>query len=85
MSKNFRQIVVADFEYEIEPGGLPRVLCLVAHILNEHLEHNDGTEIFVHACRLGLAGILSKRQDSRATAQAASLTGLGQRIQMHLQ
>jgi hypothetical protein len=39
MSKNFRQIVVADFEYEIEPGGLPRVLCLVAHILNEHLEH----------------------------------------------
>ena len=53
--------------------------------LNEHLEHNDGTEIFVHACRLGLAGILSKRQDSRATAQAASLTGLGQRIQMHLQ
>jgi hypothetical protein len=36
---NFRTIVVVDFEYEIETGGLPNVLCMVAHVLNENLEH----------------------------------------------
>src|SRR6516225_2245182 len=39
MSENFGRIVVCDFEYECEPGELPRPLCLVAHVLNEHLEH----------------------------------------------
>jgi DNA polymerase I len=29
----FRQVVVADFEYEVEPGGLPNPLCMVAHVL----------------------------------------------------
>jgi hypothetical protein len=33
----FRQIVVGDFEYEISPGGLPIVLCMVAHILDHKL------------------------------------------------
>ena len=32
---SFKQIVVADFEYECEAGGLPHVLCMVAHVLNE--------------------------------------------------
>ena len=31
---SFKQIVVADFEYECEAGGLPEVLCMVAHVLN---------------------------------------------------
>jgi bifunctional non-homologous end joining protein LigD len=30
---------------------------------NEHLAH-DGPEVFEHACRLGLEGIVSKRLDS---------------------
>jgi hypothetical protein len=36
---NFSQTIVADFEYEIEEGGLPNVLCMVAHVLNENLQH----------------------------------------------
>ena len=32
--KYFRRIVVLDFEYEIEDGGLPNVLCLVAYLLD---------------------------------------------------
>ena len=36
---NFHSIVVCDFEYEIETGGLPNVLCMVAHVLSENLEH----------------------------------------------
>jgi hypothetical protein len=32
----FRGTVVIDFEYEIEDGGLPNVLCLVAYLLDEN-------------------------------------------------
>ena len=39
MSKNFTTINVVDFEYEIEDGGLPRVLCMVVYVLNEFLQH----------------------------------------------
>ena len=35
----FRRTVVLDFEYEIEPGGLPNVLCMVAFVLDENLRH----------------------------------------------
>jgi hypothetical protein len=37
MSK-FRTIIVADFEYEVGPGDLPRPLCMVADVLDEHLQ-----------------------------------------------
>jgi len=37
--KYFRRIVVLDFEYEIEDGGLPYVLCMVAYILDENLQY----------------------------------------------
>ena len=36
---NFGEIVVADFEYVVGNGELPKPLCMVAHVLNEHLEH----------------------------------------------
>jgi DNA polymerase I len=36
---NFGSVVIADFEYEIETGGLPRPLCMVADVLNEHLQY----------------------------------------------
>jgi DNA polymerase I len=36
---NFGTIVVCDFEYEVADGDLPNVLCMVAHVLNEHLEY----------------------------------------------
>lgn len=36
---HFDQVVVCDFEYEIQPGGLPNVLCMVAYVLNAHLQH----------------------------------------------
>ena len=39
MSKNFTTINVVDFEYEIEPGGLPNVLCMIAYVLDENLQH----------------------------------------------
>ena len=39
MSENFRSVVVCDFEYEIEPGDLPNVLCMVAYVLDENLRH----------------------------------------------
>jgi hypothetical protein len=30
---------VCDFEYEIAPGNLPNVLCMVAYVLDENLQH----------------------------------------------
>ena len=45
MSENFGTVVVCDFEYESAPGELPDVLCMVAHVLDEHLRH-------VHTIRL---------------------------------
>ena len=39
MSGNFTSVVVGDFEYEVTDGDLPNVLCMVAHVLNENLEH----------------------------------------------
>jgi bifunctional non-homologous end joining protein LigD len=33
--------------------------------LNEHLQHPDGAEVFQHACKMGLEGIVSKRLGSR--------------------
>ena len=35
--QHFRRTVVLDFEYEIEDGGLPNVLCLIAYVLDESL------------------------------------------------
>jgi bifunctional non-homologous end joining protein LigD len=32
--------------------------------LNEHLEHDSGPEVFAHACKMGLEGIVSKRLGS---------------------
>jgi len=32
VSKNFITINICDFEYEVEPGGLPRVLCMVVYV-----------------------------------------------------
>ena len=37
MSAHFGRFVVLDFEYEIEAGDLPRVLCMVADVFDEHL------------------------------------------------
>ena len=46
MSKNFGRVVALDFEYEVkggeynlQEGDLPRVLCMVAYVLDEHLQH----------------------------------------------
>ena len=35
----FRTIVVVDFEYEIDDGDLPRVLCMVAYVLDAERRH----------------------------------------------
>jgi bifunctional non-homologous end joining protein LigD len=34
-------------------------------VLNEHMEEKDGSLVLLHACNLGLEGIVSKRKDSR--------------------
>ena len=39
MSDNFKSVAVCDFEYEVAPGDLPNVLCMVAYVLNENLHH----------------------------------------------
>jgi hypothetical protein len=39
VSGNFGSIVVCDFEYEIAPGDLPNVLCMVAYVLDENFQH----------------------------------------------
>jgi DNA polymerase-1 len=36
---NFGSVVVTDFEYEVGPGDLPDVLCMVAYVLDENLRH----------------------------------------------
>ena len=37
--ENFTSVVVCDFEYEVADGELPRVLCMVAEVLDENLKH----------------------------------------------
>jgi hypothetical protein len=39
MTKVFSSTVVCDFEYEVGPGDLPNVLCMVAYLLDENLRH----------------------------------------------
>jgi hypothetical protein len=39
VSDNFKSVTVCDFEYEVAPGDLPNVLCMVAYVLNENLRH----------------------------------------------
>jgi DNA polymerase-1 len=39
VSDHFSTIVVCDFEYEVADGDLPKVLCMVAYVLDEHLQH----------------------------------------------
>ena len=39
LRRYFRHYVIIDFEYEIEDGGLPNVLCLVCYILDDNLNH----------------------------------------------
>jgi DNA polymerase I len=36
---HFTSVVVCDFEYEIADGELPNVLCMVAHVLDQNLQH----------------------------------------------
>jgi bifunctional non-homologous end joining protein LigD len=43
---------------------------------NEHLEFDDGEAVFIHACRMGLEGIVSKRKDS--PYRLGPLAGLAQ-------
>ncbi len=45
MNDNFKTVVVVDFEYEVDPGGLPTVLCMVAYVLDEFLQ-------LIHVIRL---------------------------------
>ena len=39
MSDHFTQGAVVDFEYEVSDGNLPNPLCMVAYLLDEHLQH----------------------------------------------
>jgi hypothetical protein len=39
VSEHFTTIVVCDFEYEVTDGELPDVLCMVAHVLDQNLQH----------------------------------------------
>ena len=52
---------------EVRKATLAMVLARAAPglRLNEHMEEQDGPLVFLHACKLGLEGIVSKRKDSR--------------------
>jgi bifunctional non-homologous end joining protein LigD len=52
---------------EVRKATLASILREARHgvRLNEHLEHPSGVEVFDHACRMGLEGIVSKRLGSR--------------------
>jgi DNA polymerase-1 len=39
VSDSFHNITVCDFEYEVADGELPNVLCMVAYMLDEKLQH----------------------------------------------
>jgi DNA polymerase I len=39
MNNTFRSVIVCDFEYECPAGGLPNVVCMVAQVLDENLQH----------------------------------------------
>jgi DNA polymerase-1 len=39
VSKHFSTVVVCDFEYEVADGDLPNVLCMVAYVLDQNLQH----------------------------------------------
>jgi DNA polymerase-1 len=39
VTKHFSTVVVCDFEYEVADGNLPNVLCMVAYVLDENLQH----------------------------------------------
>jgi hypothetical protein len=42
----FRSITVVDFEYEVDDGDLPRVLCMVAYHLDQNLQHVGTTRLW---------------------------------------
>ena len=46
MSDDFTKIAVVDFEYEVVDGGLPNVLCMVAHVADEKLRHVRTIELW---------------------------------------
>ena len=46
MSDHFTKIAVVDFEYEVVDGGLPNVLCMVAHVADEKLRHVRTIELW---------------------------------------
>jgi bifunctional non-homologous end joining protein LigD len=50
----------------VRKATLERLLARAASGLhyNEHLDNEDGPLVFLHACKLGLEGIVSKRRDS---------------------
>ena len=50
----------------VRKARLERLLARAASGLryNEHLDQEDGPLVFLHACKLGLEGIVSKRRDS---------------------
>jgi hypothetical protein len=49
---------------------------------NEHMEEEDGPLVFLHACKLGLEGIVSNGA-TRFIVRAARRTGSSRRIRMH--
>ena len=55
MSRCFRTIVVVDFEYEIDDGDLPRVLCMVAYVLDANLRHVQHHPALARRVRLNTA------------------------------
>ena len=60
----------------VRKARLERLLARAASGLryNEHLDQEDGPLVFLHACKLGLEGIVSKRRD-HPIVPAARYTG----------
>ena len=67
MSDNFTNIVVVDFEYEIDDNLLPNVLCMVVYVLDEHLQH-------VRTIRMWRGELASRHRSTLALTRCLSPT-----------
>ena len=52
---HYRNVVVVDFEYEIVDGDLPRVLCMVAYVLDAESAPRKNHPTLAWRIRLGAA------------------------------
>jgi ATP-dependent DNA ligase len=62
--RSLTQVVAVQLDQIESIQESARAIAPIANEINEHMEHEDATLIFHHACKLGCEGIVSKRKGS---------------------